>query len=207
MSQFLNQFSTNAISPSRYNRSRRRLGLISAVACGIALSLPALSQAPTTRLLQVEWPKTEDGKSNLESILSKKRARAGIQIVAGELATVKIPVLVPEQLFDFDSLVVGAIPGGNQYYANAKSGALQVVVGGSRIAHAIPEQSPSSKTFSAPPATQYRITRTETGFNLGLTRYGVPYSISTECGRLEKRCTEPYIRSLADRMIHIGGEP
>lgn len=167
--------------------------------------LPASGQAPTTRLVQVEWPNPQDGKSNLQAILGKKRG-PGIQIVAAELATVKFPVLVPEQLFDFASLIVGAI-GANQYYANARTSGLLVVVGGSRIVHDFPDQSPSANSSAALAANQYRVSRTETGFRLTLTRYGAPYSISTECRQTDRRCTEPYIRSLADRMIFIGGEP
>lgn len=182
----------------------------------IALSaLPAWGQADpvtTTRQLQVEWPNAQEGKTNLQTILRAQKARPGFEnkrVDPADLAKVRIPVLVPEKLFDFDSLTVRAYPDGNGYFANAKSAGFRVLVVASRNVHDIPEQSPASNRFNAPKTGTYTVNRDETGYSLALKRYGIPYTINIECEkRTDARCAgEQYIRSLADSMKYIGGEP
>jgi hypothetical protein len=195
----------------------RRPWLISAVVFLIAISsLPAWSQSSdpvsTSRQLNAIWPNVQEGKTNLQTILRTQQARPGFEkkrVDPAELATVKIPVLVPEKIFDFDSLLVRADRTGNGYFANAKSAGLRVLVIGSRTVHDISEQSPASKRFNAPKTGTYIVNRDESGYSLGLTRYGIPYTINIECEkRTDARCAgEQYIRSLADSMKYIGGEP
>lgn len=187
-----------------------------AVLMTVLASLPALSQGAdpvtTSRQLTVTWPNAQEGRTNLQNILRQQQTRPGFQnkrVDPANLATVKVPVLVPAKIFDFDSLLVKADQTGNGYYANAKVPGLRVLVIGSRIVHEVPGQSPASTTLTAPRPTQYTITKTESGYTLGLARFGIPYTISVECERQQDvRCAgDQYIRSLAEGMVYIGGEP
>jgi hypothetical protein len=175
--------------------------------------------APSTRQLDVQWPNVNEGKSNLESIQRKQQAQPGIrglgtadqrkQLNPADLAAVKIPIMLPEKIFEFDSLVFRPGKGGNHYFANAKMPGLTVLIFGSRVVSEPPEQSPSRRSFVAPQTSAYTVSRTENGYRLGMTRYGVPYTISIECEkRTDARCgNDQYIRSLADSMTFVGGQP
>ena len=217
----MSRLSSTSVTRSPKNHCKfkfaRGAWIISTVVFLAALtSLPAWSQgsdpATTSRQLNATWPNAQEGKTNFEAILRKQQTRPGYEkkrIDPAELAKVKIPVLLPEQIFDLDSLIVRADRAGNGYFANAKAAGVTVLVIGSRIVHDPNEQSPASKRFTAARTSQYTITREESGYNLGLTRYGIPYTINVECEkRTSPQCAnEQYIRSLASRMIFVGGEP
>jgi hypothetical protein len=177
--------------------------------CASTFPSTALGQTPdpvpTTRRVDVEWPNLQEAVTGLRMLNEKAGQKLTIE---ADLAEVRIPVLVPERAANLNDFTVRAPASGDQYFATARARGLKVFVIGSRIVSDPPPQSPAATRY-VPTTGEYSITRTETGLLLGITRYGVPYTIAVECQRKSDiRCTnDKFIRSLADSMTLIGGKP
>ena len=197
------------ISSPSFRRSAFYTALSLAIGACLVPSARAQDPVPKDRSLDVQWPSTELNRASALQQKLRSRNASPDSLQADALSSIRIPVLVPEKAVEMQNFAVRPVQGGNQYVVSAKAAdGLKVSVVGSRIASDLPEQSAMSKSYAAPPPDgKYTVTRTETGFLLGLVRYGIPYTITIECSRRgDARCaTDRFIRSLADSMTYVGG--
>jgi hypothetical protein len=196
------------ISSLSFRRNAFYTALSLAIGACLVSSARAQDPVPKDRSLDVQWPSTELNRASALQQKLRSRNASPDSLHADALSSIRIPVLVPEKAVEMQNFAVRPVQGGNQYVVSAKADGLKVSVVGSRIASDLPEQSAMSKSYAAPPPDgKYTVTRTETGFLLGLVRYGIPYTITIECSRRgDARCaTDRFIRSLADSMTYVGG--
>jgi hypothetical protein len=191
------------------DRSNFVIAALVAATAGLA-GASALAQradpVPKVDKVEVEWPDPDIGRVALGRMQSETATafREPLPFDQQKLSGVNVPVYVPKQALALTGLTFNSAADGDQYVLGGKARDLKVTIVGSRIVGQAPPESPSNAAFAAPPAP----VRSETGISLGLSKNGVPYTITVECRRPQQdpRCTKPdYIRSLADSMEFVGG--
>lgn len=206
-------------------------GLITAACAGAAVGQNApiapFQRAQTAPAAQGQRATSIDWASARRDQATQQRATQGRaagqravpqprNAAAGDLAAVRLPVLIPAIPGAETTLVSGQpgmllFPRQNFYAASMAVDGVAVEVFGTRLVNAVIADPAATRRLQAGrDAEGFIVTRTETGQIVDFSRYGAAYSITLECDdpEADPRCTDPeFVRNVARSLQIAGGEP